>query len=215
MLRFADFWCRRQWNGVSFTKRGRSGLLPVLALLVATLSRLLCLFIMTPLAPLASSLLCKLIINYTLELASEFFSAAARTPLASKHRRFPFRMPFGVFVTSSDHPSSLDVCSYSAEQQGTKCNPMELSQFIDFVKRNKLQSESFTIGHNQYVVTSIHENWFSARCVNTSKPAGEGAIVMQTAAFLFVTLYDGSIGPASRAMATADQFVWQLGRKNL
>nr|ACJ86127.1 unknown [Medicago truncatula]AFK45715.1 unknown [Medicago truncatula] len=62
---------------------------------------------------------------------------------------------------------------------------------------------------------TIHENWFSARCINTSKPAGEGAIVMQTAAYILVALYEGSIGPASCAMAAADQLTAQLGRKNL
>ncbi|KDP28063.1 hypothetical protein JCGZ_19471 [Jatropha curcas] len=65
------------------------------------------------------------------------------------------------------------------------------------------------------LVTSIHENWFSARCVNTSKPAGEGAIVLQTAVFLLVALYDGSVGAASRAIVAIDQFAWQLGRRNL
>ncbi|PSR91733.1 ATP-dependent zinc metalloprotease [Actinidia chinensis var. chinensis] len=110
-------------------------------------------------------------------------------------------------------PSRL--LSTIAEQEGIKANPMELSQFVDFVNRNKLQSESFFIGPNQYIVTSIHENWFCARSMNTSKPAGEGAIVMQTAAFLVVGLYDGSIGSASRAMGAVDQFVWQLSRKNL
>ncbi|KAL7166507.1 hypothetical protein ACSBR2_037222 [Camellia fascicularis] len=110
-------------------------------------------------------------------------------------------------------PSRL--LSTIAEQEGINANPIELSQFVDFIKRNKLQSESFFIGLNQYVVTSIHENWFSARCMNTSKPAGEGAIVMHTAAFLLVALYDGSIGSASRAMVVVDQFAWQLGRKNL
>lgn len=110
-------------------------------------------------------------------------------------------------------PSRL--LSTIAEQEGINANPIELSQFVNFIKRNKLQSESFFIGLNQYVVTSIHENWFSARCMNTSKPAGEGAIVMHTAAFLLVALYDGSIGSASRAMVAVDQFAWQLGRKNL
>ncbi|XP_057478550.1 uncharacterized protein LOC130765948 [Actinidia eriantha] len=109
-------------------------------------------------------------------------------------------------------PSRL--LSTIAEQEGIKANPMELSQFVDFVNRNKLQSESFFIGPNQFV-TSIHENWFCARSMNTSKPAGEGAIVMQTAAFLLVGLYDGSIGSASRAMGAVDQFMWQLSRKNL
>ncbi|PON41675.1 Profilin [Parasponia andersonii] len=110
-------------------------------------------------------------------------------------------------------PSRL--LSTIAEQEGIKTNPIELTHFMDFIKRDKLQTESFIIGPNQYVVTSIHENWFCARCMNTSKPAGEGAIVMQTAAFILIALYDGSMGSASRAMVAVDQFVWQLGRRNL
>ncbi|GAV56960.1 Profilin domain-containing protein [Cephalotus follicularis] len=110
-------------------------------------------------------------------------------------------------------PSRL--LSTIAEQEGIKANPIELSEFIDFINRNKPQTESFVVGPNQYIVTSIHESWFCARCVNTSKPAGEGAIVMQTTAFLLVVLYDGSIGSASRAMVAADQFAWQLSRRNL
>lgn len=37
----------------------------------------------------------------------------------------------------------------SAEQEGIKVNPIELSQFVDFIKHNKLQTESFIIGSNQ------------------------------------------------------------------
>lgn len=110
-------------------------------------------------------------------------------------------------------PSRL--LSTIAEQEGIEADPIELSQFVNFIKRNNLQTESFFIGSNQYVVTSIHENWFCARCMNTSKPSGEGAIVMQTAAFLLVALYDGSIGAASRAMVVVDQIAWQLSRRNL
>ncbi|KAK6274390.1 hypothetical protein POUND7_004099 [Theobroma cacao] len=65
------------------------------------------------------------------------------------------------------------------------------------------------------MVTSIQENWFCARCLNTSKSTGEGAIVMQTSTFLLVALYDGSIGSASRAMVSVDQLVWLLSRRNL
>ncbi|XP_052491308.1 uncharacterized protein LOC105791816 [Gossypium raimondii] len=110
-------------------------------------------------------------------------------------------------------PSRL--LSTIAEQEGIKISPIELSQFVNFIKRNKLQKETFMIGNNQYMVTSIHENWFCARSLNTSKSAGEGAIVMQASVFLLVALYDGSIGLASRAMASVDQLVWQLNRKNL
>lgn len=38
------------------------------------------------------------------------------------------------------------------------------------------------------LVTSIHEHWFCARCINTSRPAGEGVIVMQIAAYLLVAM---------------------------
>lgn len=110
-------------------------------------------------------------------------------------------------------PSRL--LSVIEEQEGIKADPTELYQFVNFIKRNKLQTESFFIGPNQYVVTSIHESWFCARCMNTSKPAGEGAIIMHTATFLLVALYDGSIASASRAMVVADQLAWQLSRKNL
>ncbi|KAK3033807.1 hypothetical protein RJ639_034378, partial [Escallonia herrerae] len=101
----------------------------------------------------------------------------------------------------------------SSEQEGIKADPTELNQFVSFIKQNKLETQSFFIGPNEYVVTSSHESWFCARCMNTSKPAGEGAIVMLTATFILVALYDGSIGSASRAMVVVDQFVWQLSRR--
>lgn len=37
----------------------------------------------------------------------------------------------------------------SAEQEGIKANPIELNHFVDYIKRNKLQTESFIIGPNQ------------------------------------------------------------------
>ena len=39
------------------------------------------------------------------------------------------------------------------------------------------------------LVTSVHDHWYCARCVNTTNPAGEGAIVVQTAALILVTMY--------------------------
>ncbi|XP_019232785.1 PREDICTED: uncharacterized protein LOC109213427 isoform X2 [Nicotiana attenuata] len=101
-----------------------------------------------------------------------------------------------------------------SEQEGIKGDPTEMCELVSFVKRNKLQTESFFIGQNQYLVTTIHESWFSARCMSTSKPAGEGAILMHTGAFLLIGLYDGSIGSACRAMVALDQFAWQLSRRN-
>ncbi|XP_058077300.1 uncharacterized protein LOC131225732 [Magnolia sinica] len=114
-----------------------------------------------------------------------------------------------------DPNATSRLVSVIAEQQGMKAKPVELSPFLDFIKRNNLQKECFFIGSNEYLITSIHEHWFCARCVNTSKPAGEGAIIMQVAAFLLVAMYDGSIGSASHAMVAVDQFVWQLNRRNL
>ncbi|XP_010434426.1 PREDICTED: uncharacterized protein LOC104718383 [Camelina sativa] len=109
-------------------------------------------------------------------------------------------------------PSRL--VSTIAEQEGIDLYPVDLKQFIDFMRRGNLPTESFVLGSNEYIITSIHENWFAARCLNTTQPAGEGAIVMQTAAYVLVALYDGSIGSASQAVAAADQFASQLSRKN-
>jgi hypothetical protein len=37
----------------------------------------------------------------------------------------------------------------SAEQEGMKVNIIELRHFVDFVRNNQLQTESFYIGSNQ------------------------------------------------------------------
>ncbi|XP_020583275.1 uncharacterized protein LOC110026611 [Phalaenopsis equestris] len=108
-------------------------------------------------------------------------------------------------------PSRL--VSFIAEQEGTNFKPADLRQFLNFIKRNNLQTEFFFLGSSQYLVTSIHEHWFCARCINTSRPAGEGVIIMQIAAYLLVAMYEGSIGSATQAMAAAEQFVWQLSRR--
>ncbi|KAH0467662.1 hypothetical protein IEQ34_002695 [Dendrobium chrysotoxum] len=102
---------------------------------------------------------------------------------------------------------------FLAEQEGTNFKPVELRSFLNFIKQNNLQTEFFFIGSSQYLVTSIHEHWFCARCINTSRPAGEGVIVMQIAAYLLVAMYEGSIGSATRAMVAVEQFVWQLSRR--
>lgn len=117
-------------------------------------------------------------------------------------------------VINYDPTGPSRLLSIIAEQEGIQADPVEVGQLVNFIKRNKLQTDSFFVGPNQYFVTTIHENWFAARCMNTSKPSGEGAIVMQTPSFILVALYEGSIGAASRAMVVADQFAWQLCRRN-
>uniref|UniRef100_A0A803R8S1 Profilin n=1 Tax=Cannabis sativa TaxID=3483 RepID=A0A803R8S1_CANSA len=121
----------------------------------------------------------------------------------------------GAILINYDPTGPSRLLSIIAEQEGIKANPIQMNHLLDFIKRDKLTTQTFTIAHNQYVVTSIHERWFCGRCLNTSKPAGEGAIVMQTAAFILVGLYDGSMASASRAMVAVDQFVAQLTRRNL
>ncbi|XP_066167188.1 uncharacterized protein [Oryza sativa Japonica Group] len=63
------------------------------------------------------------------------------------------------------------------------------------------------------LVTSIHEHWFCARCVNAVQPEGEGVIVMEIGAYLLVCMYDGSLGSASQAMVAVDQFAWHFNRR--
>ncbi|KAG2615592.1 uncharacterized protein LOC120663882 [Panicum virgatum] len=100
-----------------------------------------------------------------------------------------------------------------AEQEGTRLTAVDMQPFLDFVKRGNLQTEFFSIRTNQYLVTSIHENWFCARCVNGTKSGGEGAIVMQMGAYLLVSMYDGSLASASQAMVATDQFAVQFNRR--
>ncbi|XP_052155067.1 uncharacterized protein LOC127773093 [Oryza glaberrima] len=100
-----------------------------------------------------------------------------------------------------------------AEQEGTELKAVDLLPFLDFVRRNNLQMEFFSIGSNQYLVTSIHEHWFCARCVNAVQPEGEGVIVMEIGAYLLVCMYDGSLGSASQAMVAVDQFAWHFNRR--
>ncbi|KAM3313873.1 hypothetical protein ACQJBY_033024 [Aegilops geniculata] len=91
-------------------------------------------------------------------------------------------------------------------------DPTGPSRLLPIV-RNNLQTEFFSIGPNQYLVTSIHEHWFCACCVNTTQPGGEGVIVMQIGAYLLVSMYDGSVGSASQAMVAVDQFAWHFNRR--
>ncbi|MCL7042210.1 hypothetical protein MKW94_005353 [Papaver nudicaule] len=88
----------------------------------------------------------------------------------------------------------------------------QLNSYVMFINDENLYLLVLICHTN--IVTSIHESWFCARCLNTSKPSGEGAIVMKTASFLLVGMYDGSIGAASRAMVAVDQFALQLTRKH-
>ncbi|KAL0534126.1 hypothetical protein IC582_028407 [Cucumis melo] len=37
-------------------------------------------------------------------------------------------------------------------------------------------------------MTSVHENWFCARCMNTIKHAGKGVIIVQTTAFILIAI---------------------------
>ncbi|XP_060207896.1 uncharacterized protein LOC132635490 isoform X2 [Lycium barbarum] len=92
------------------------------------------------------------------------------------------------FLLNYDPNGPSRLMSTIAQQEGIKADPTEMCELVSFVKRNKLQTESFVIGHNQYLVTSIHESWFCARSMSTSKPAGEGAILMHAGAFLLIGL---------------------------
>lgn len=101
------------------------------------------------------------------------------------------------------------------EQKGMKLIPADVRQLIESVKQNNLHADFFFIGASKYLVTSVHDHWYCARCVNATNPAGQGAIVVQTAAFILVTIYEGSIGAASEAMAATDYLMEQLNRRNL
>uniref|UniRef100_A0A2P2KT81 Uncharacterized protein LOC105643388 n=1 Tax=Rhizophora mucronata TaxID=61149 RepID=A0A2P2KT81_RHIMU len=55
----------------------------------------------------------------------------------------------GALLLNYDPVAPSRLLSTIAEQQGLKANPIDLSQFIEFVRRNKLQNETFIIGANE------------------------------------------------------------------
>ncbi|KAH7525532.1 hypothetical protein JRO89_XSUnG0080600 [Xanthoceras sorbifolium] len=55
----------------------------------------------------------------------------------------------------------VDFGACSAEQEGIKADPIELTQFVDFIKQNKLQTGSFIIGSNESCTNSKLQTRFS------------------------------------------------------
>lgn len=53
----------------------------------------------------------------------------------------------------------LKACVYAcnAEQEGIMADPTEMCELISFVKRNKLQKESFVIGQNQCEFIAVYK----------------------------------------------------------
>ena len=43
----------------------------------------------------------------------------------------------------------VDFGACSAEQEGLKADPIEMTRFVDFIQQNKLQTGSFIIGSNE------------------------------------------------------------------
>ncbi|KAJ3700932.1 hypothetical protein LUZ61_004637 [Rhynchospora tenuis] len=120
----------------------------------------------------------------------------------------------GALLLNYDPSGPSRLLPIIAEQEGTSFKAIDMQPFLDYVKQNNLQMEIFSIGRSQYMVTSIHEHWFCARCINASNPDGEGVIIMQIGAYLLVALYEGSLGSASQAMVAVDQFECQLNKRS-
>ncbi|KAJ4818254.1 Profilin family protein [Rhynchospora pubera] len=120
----------------------------------------------------------------------------------------------GALLLNYDPSGPSRLLPIIAEQEGTIFKAIDMQPFLDYIKRNNLQMEIFSIGRSQYMVTSIHEHWFCGHCINTSNPGGEGVIIMQIGAYLLVALYEGSLGSASEAMVAVDQFEWQLNKRS-
>ncbi|KAG6405937.1 hypothetical protein SASPL_133531 [Salvia splendens] len=53
-------------------------------------------------------------------------------------------------IINYDPTGDSRLVSTIAEQEGIKADPIEISRFIGFVKRNKLQTETFFIRPSQY-----------------------------------------------------------------
>ncbi|KAJ7571257.1 hypothetical protein O6H91_01G156900 [Diphasiastrum complanatum] len=92
------------------------------------------------------------------------------------------------------------------EQEGLSLKAAEVRPLVESIQEKRLHVDYFNIGSNRYVVTSIHEHIYCGRCLNSVNPAGSGAIIACTPFNAIVATYDGSIGAASKAMATVETF---------
>ncbi|TVU18564.1 hypothetical protein EJB05_34670, partial [Eragrostis curvula] len=142
-----------------------------------------------------------------------FFEPSFSSPILTDRRALAGKPVRAALLLNYDPSGPSRLLPVIAEQEGTELKAIDMQPFLDFVKRGNLQMEFFPMGLNQYLVTSIHEHWFCARCVNNTKPGGEGVIVMQLGSYLLVSLYDGSVGSASQAMVAVDQFSWNFNRR--
>ncbi|KAI4973265.1 hypothetical protein ZWY2020_028973 [Hordeum vulgare] len=136
-----------------------------------------------------------------------------------RHDRCPSRTLSPAFnaneslLSNYDGTLLYDLFLFRAEEEGTKFTTVDLQPFINFFRRNNLQTEFFSIGPNQCEFGHLNPTkpGFVLVVHNTG---GEGVIVMQIGAYLLVSMYyDGSVGSASQAMVVVDQFAWHFNRR--
>lgn len=67
--------------------------------------------------------------------------------------------PFSLHSVLLENDVGLKPCVYacSAEQEGMMADPTEMCELISFIKRNKLQTESFVIGQNQCEFIAVYK----------------------------------------------------------
>ncbi|KAH7287031.1 hypothetical protein KP509_32G034100 [Ceratopteris richardii] len=84
-----------------------------------------------------------------------------------------------------DRPSRM--YSLLVAQEGLSLQPPDLRPIVDGMKSKTLQNNYFWIGDGKYLVTTIRENFFCARRVNSALHDGEGAIIACITGFILIT----------------------------
>lgn len=111
-----------------------------------------------------------------------------------------------------DRPSRM--FSLLAAQEGLSLRPPDLRLIVDGVKAKTLQNDYFWLGDGKYLVTSINEQFFCARRLNSVAHDGEGAIIACIPSFILIATYDGSLGAAAKAMAITGFLTEFLSQRN-
>lgn len=93
------------------------------------------------------------------------------------------------------------------EQQGLNLKPADVRPLMEGVRDNSLHKDFFSIGPYRYMVTTVDEHLYAARCINSKDAAGAGAIISRTFSYVIIATYQGSCCAATKAVAAIEAFV--------
>ncbi|CAM6088075.1 unnamed protein product [Calypogeia fissa] len=101
------------------------------------------------------------------------------------------------------------------EQEGLALKSADVRPIIAGVRDLTLHTECIILDSCKYVVTTVYENIYCARRSDAPSPSWGGAIIARTPAYLVISIYQGSIGAAAKALAATELLMDQLTPRSM